>query len=166
MRRGCMLSLDLFDIYSKDIVGDALEGFGGGVEFGGRGITSLGCADDAALVCSGEEELIDLLSRIGQAGEERDILLDTRKTKIMVVDRDDNDTDFAMPGNGIEVVNQFEYLGSIVSDRGGSTAEMGRRLAMARSTVQINSKGAVEGKRGRGRPPISWTDDRKCLDKE
>ena len=68
-------------------------------------------------------------------------LLNTKKTKIMVVDRDNNinNTDFTIAGNKIEVVNQFEYLGSIMNNKGESTTEIRRRLAMARSTVQSMS---------------------------
>ena len=117
---------------------NALEGFNGGVKFGGKKITNLRYADDTTLVCSSREELIDLLNRIKQASEEKD-LLNTKKIKIMVVDRDNNTTDFTIAGNKIEVVNQFEYLGSIINNKGESTTEIRRRLAMARSTVQSMS---------------------------
>ena len=117
---------------------NALEGFNGGVKFGGKKITNLRYADDTTLVCSSREELIDLLNRIKQASEEKD-LLNTKKIKIMVVDRDNNNTDFTIAGNKIEVVNQFEYLGSIINNKGESTTEIRRRLAMARSTVQSMS---------------------------
>ena len=46
---------------------NALEGFNGGVKFGGKKITNLRYADDTTLVCSSREELIDLLNRIKQA---------------------------------------------------------------------------------------------------
>ena len=54
----------------------------------------------------------------------------------MVVDRDNNNTDFTVAGNKIEVVNRFEYLGSIITNKGESTTEMRRRMTMARSTLQ------------------------------
>ena len=81
---------------------NALEGFNGGVKFGGKKITNLRVADDNTLVCSSREELIDLLNRIKKASEEKD-LLNTKKTKIMVVDRDNNNTDFTIAGNKIEL---------------------------------------------------------------
>ena len=115
---------------------NALEGFNGGVQFGGKKITNLRYADDTTLVCSSREKLIDLLNHIKQASEEKDLLLNTKKTKIMVVDRDNNNTDFTVAGNKIEVVNRFEYLGSIITNKGESTTEIRRRMAMARSIVQ------------------------------
>ena len=135
VRQGCILSPNLFNIYSEDIMRNALEGFNGGVKFGGKKITNR-YADDTTLVCSSRKELMDLLNRIKQASEEKDLLLNTKKTKIMVVDRDDNNTDFTIAGNKIEVVNRFEYLGSIITTKGESTTEIRRRMAMARSTVQ------------------------------
>ena len=52
---------------------NALEGFNGGVKFGGKKITNLRYADDTPRV--------DLLNRIKQASEEKDLLLNTNKTK-------------------------------------------------------------------------------------
>ena len=69
VRQGCILSLNLFNIYSEDIMRNALEGFKGGVKFGGKKITSLRYADDTTLVCSSREELIDLLNCIKRASE-------------------------------------------------------------------------------------------------
>ena len=117
----------------------AVERFNGGVKFGGKKITNvtnlLRYADNITLICSSREELIEFLNRIKQASEEKDLLLNTKKTKILAVDRDNNDTDSTVARNKIEVVNRFEYLGSIVTNKGESTTEIRRMMAMARSTV-------------------------------
>ena len=43
-------------------------------------------ADDTTLVCSSKEELLELLGAVKEASEKKGLLLDTKKTKIMVVD--------------------------------------------------------------------------------
>ena len=101
---GIPFSLPSFNIYSEDIMREALEGFNGGVKFGGTKITNLRYADDTTLVCSSREELIDLLNRIKKASEEKDLLLNTKKTNIMVVDKDSNNNDFTTDGKTIEIL--------------------------------------------------------------
>jgi hypothetical protein len=130
------MSPNLFNIYSEDIMRTALEGFEGGVKFGGTKISNLRYADDTTLICSSRAELIDLLKHIKDASERKGLLLNTKKTKIMVVDRDRTNDEFVIDGQQIEEVKQFEYLGSMINNIGDSTTEIKRRLAMARSTVQ------------------------------
>ena len=60
MRQGCILSPNLFNIYSEDIMREALEGFDSGVKFGGTKITNLRYADDTTLICNSRHELLGL----------------------------------------------------------------------------------------------------------
>ena len=86
LRQGCILSPSLFNLYSEEIMREALEGFEGGVSFGGMKITNLRYADDTTLVCASRKELMNLLKRIKIASERKGLLLNTKKTKIMVLD--------------------------------------------------------------------------------
>ena len=115
---------------------EALEGFNGGVKFGGTKITNLRYADDTMLICNSRHELLDLLRRIKDASEKKGLLLNTKKTKIMMVDRNRTKEDFIIDKQQIEEVSQFEYLGSMINNIGDSTVEYKSRLAIARSTVQ------------------------------
>ena len=74
-------------LYSDDIMREALEGFNGWVKFGGTKITNLRYADNTTLICNSRHELPDLLRCIKDASERKGLLLNTKKTKIMVVDR-------------------------------------------------------------------------------
>ena len=49
------------------------------------------CADDTTLLCESKEDLMELLTRIQHLSKEKGLLLNTRKTKIMVVDRNRTD---------------------------------------------------------------------------
>ena len=65
------------------------------------------------------------------------LLLNTRKTKIMVVDKDrERKEDFVLDGEKIEEVESVVYLGSLINTKGSRAQEIGRRLAMGRGAVQ------------------------------
>jgi hypothetical protein len=136
LRQGCILSPSLFNIYSEEIMREALEGFEGGVRFGGMMINNLRYADDTTLICASREELMMLLQRVKQASAKKGLLLNTKKTKIMVKDGARTNDDFFLDGQQIEEVDEFDYLGSLVNNRSDSTTEIRRRLAIARNTTQ------------------------------
>ena len=67
----------------------------------------------------------------------KNLLLNTQKTKIMVVDKDrESKDDFVLDGEKIEEVESFVYLGSLINTKGSSTQEIRSRLAMGRGAVQ------------------------------
>jgi len=136
LRQGCILSPSFFNIYSEEIMREALEEFEGGISFGGVKITNLRYADDTTLVCGSRKELMDLLQRVKKESEKKGLLLNTKKTKIMVVDKNQSEEDFIMEGQKIEKVEEFEYLGSLINIRSDSTTEIRRRLAIARNATQ------------------------------
>ena len=136
LRQGCILSPSFFNVYSEDIMREALEDFEGGVKFGGVKITNLRYADDTTLICSSRQELMDLLRRVKEASEKKGLLLNTKKTKIMFLDKEDTGADFSLDGQTIDVVQQFEYLGSLINTKSDSSTEIKRRLAIARKTLQ------------------------------
>ena len=123
LRQGCILSPNLFNIYSEDIMREALDGFTGGVKFGGSSITNLRYADDTTLICSSREELLALLKCIKEASEEKGLLLNAKKTKVMVIDRNGTGEDFLIDGQKIEEVEQFEFLGSMIDNKSDSTSK-------------------------------------------
>jgi len=99
-------------------------------------------ADDTTLVCGSKKELLDLLKAVKSASEKRGLKLNTKKTKIMVIDEERNDEEegFTLDGNNIEEVASFEFLGSVINTKGDCSQEVKRRLAMARSVVQQMTK--------------------------
>jgi hypothetical protein len=137
VRQGCPMSPALYNIYAESIMREALEGFFGGISIGGRMVSNLRFADDTTLVSSSKEELDDLLRRVKEASKTRHLLLNIQKTKIMVLDnnRPENDP-FIIDGERIEEVDSFVYLGSLINNKGSTTQELRRRLAIGREAVQ------------------------------
>jgi hypothetical protein len=131
------MSPALYNIYAESIMREALEGFFGGISIGGRMVSNLRFAADTTLVSSSKEELDDLLRRVKEASKTRHLLLNIQKTKIMVLDnnRPENDP-FIIDGERIEEVDSFVYLGSLINNKGSTTQELRRRLAIGREAVQ------------------------------
>ena len=96
---------------------EALEGVDGGIKFGGVKVNNLRYADDTTLLCSSRQDLMNLLSQVKSASEEKGLLVNTKKTKIMVLDKNDSGADFLLDGQKIEVVKQFEYLRSLINNK-------------------------------------------------
>ena len=85
--------------------------------------------------CSSTNELMDLLCCVKEASE-KGPLLNTKKTKIMVTDKQSSGEDFLLDGQVIEEVSEFGYLGSLINTKSDSTTEIKCRLAIARTTTQ------------------------------
>ena len=139
VRQGCILSPYLFNIYAEYIMRIALDGYEGQVSIGGRQITNLRYADDTTLIARTAAELQDLIERVKKTSEEYGLLLNVKKTKVMICGGT-NDHRIQADEEDIEVVNTFNFLGSLIVDTGGSSEEIKRRLAMARSsTISLTS---------------------------
>ena len=98
---------------------DVLEEFKGGITIGGHRISNLRYADDTTLICNSRTELMELIRSVKTASAERGLLLNTKKTKIMVVNNTQNGADdvFSLDGDAIDQVESFEFLGSIINNR-------------------------------------------------
>lgn len=108
-----------------------------GVKIGGLRINSLRFVDDTTLLCNSKDDLSNVLQRTKLASADKGLLLNAKKTKIMVVDK--NRTDFSsikLDGANLEEVKEFIYLGSLINTHGSSNQKIRRRLAMARNAVQ------------------------------
>ena len=134
VRQSCTLSPYLFNIYAEYIMRRALDGFEGQVSVGGRPISNLRYADDTTLLARSATELQDLIDRVQEASEEFGLFLNVKKTKIMVIG-DELDHPLQVDQENVEQVDTFNFLGSYIGKEGGSTVEIKRRLAMARTAV-------------------------------
>ena len=80
---------------------------------------------------------MQLLSRVEQLSKDKGLLLNTKKTKIMVIDKNRVDhTPFTLDGRPIEEVHSINYLGSTVYREGKCFEEIKRRVILGRATAQ------------------------------
>lgn len=154
VRQGCILSPLLFNLYGEYIMRKVLQdvedfAYGSdddssderlvewrrGVSIGGLRVTNLRYADDTTLVASNVENMTAFLKRLEEVSAEFGLHVNRAKTKMMVINRPESNSPDITEIEGIEVVNHFTYLGSIVDNSGGCRTEIRRRIQLAKSAM-------------------------------
>lgn len=75
------------------------------------------------------------MEKLARISEELGLAINATKTKIMIVDRANNNLPHTRQVAGFEVVNSFVYLGAMITNKGGCTEEIKRRIAIARTAT-------------------------------
>ena len=131
VRQGCPLSPVLFNIFLERIMQMSLENFQAGVSIGGREICNLRFADDIDLIADGEEELQELTTRLELTVKKFGMEINTDKSKILVNSRQPTQPcTININNTPLEQVNQFKYLGAVVTTDGDSSKELRTRLTL------------------------------------
>ena len=98
VRRGCLLSPTLFNIFLERITTDALEGHEGTVSTGGRTITNLRFADDIDGLARKKEELAKFAERLDKASTVYVLEISAEKTTLMTNNTSGINTEIKMNG--------------------------------------------------------------------
>ena len=133
VRQGCVLSPILFNLYTDKIFREDLAG----IRIGDEVYSNLRYADDTVLVAESEEELQQLVDEIKERSGRHGLKMNVKKTKTMVIRRDVKEVckvNIQVDGKILEQVEEYLYLGHIVTEDGKCETEIRRRIAIARST--------------------------------
>ena len=95
-------------------------------------------ADDTTLLANSQAELQDLIERVRIASENGGLFFNVKKTKIMACVNDDEPVMLTVGGQAIDVVQDFNFLGSYITNKGGSAKEIKQRLAIAGARGSTN----------------------------
>ena len=86
VRQGCVLSPVFFNMYSEELINEALQDESG-LEVNGMTINNIRFADDTVLLASTEGELQRLLDKINESCKAYGMELNAKKTKVMVIEK-------------------------------------------------------------------------------
>ena len=136
VRQGCVLSPDLFNLYSQKMIEelDELEG----IRVGGVNVNNIRYADDTVLIADTQEKLQELVSALERACEARgmEINVGPGKTEVMGLTKRNEDlrVRITLGGRSVPQVERYKYLGCVIAKDGRSESEVVTRIGMAKSS--------------------------------
>lgn len=135
VRQGCIISPLLFNIYTELIMRIALEDWTDGIAIGGLKISNLRYADDTTLFATSSRHMEELLSKMESVSLGFGLRINRSKTKVMIVDRINNNSPEVTTIANCDVVQSYIYLGALITNEGGCAEEIKRRMAITRSAM-------------------------------
>ena len=160
VKQGCVLAPTLFGIFFavllKQAFGDTNEGIYLHTRMDGNlfNLTSLlkaktkigKCkvrdflfADDAAIATHDENSLQHLMDRFSKACQQFGLTISIKKTNVMG-QQVDTPPNISIAGEQLDTVNEFTYLGSVISDTLSLDTELNQRIGKASSTLSRLTK--------------------------
>ena len=106
-----------------------------GVNIGGKNINNLRYADDTALIADSQEKLQELVSILVRESESKGLRVNVSKTQVLVVSKGDTQVpaNIVVNDQRLKQVQNFKYLGSIISEDGRSDSDINARIAIAKT---------------------------------
>ena len=103
-------------------------------------INNLGYADDTVLIAEDEASLQDLVNAIKDESEKCGLLMNIKKTKVMLLTKDTKEISIHIDHKEVEQVQSFTYLGQLITDDGKSQGEIRSRIGLAKNALSKRYK--------------------------
>ena len=137
LKQGCPLSPLLFNLYIDDISEYIENMTDPDVSLQGQMISHFLYADDLVLLSTSKEGLQTKLDGLSKFAEDRDLTVNTKKSKIMVFNKTGRryKVDIKINGNKLEVVQKFTYLGIDITSSGFFTSAIKELASKAKKAM-------------------------------
>ena len=106
----------------------------GGIMVGSERIADLDFADDVALLADSWMVMVSMVMKMEQVTQRFGINISARKSEVLFIGRDEGDIrmeDIELRGQPMKQVNEFTYLGSVISSDGKLLKDIEKRRAAA-----------------------------------
>lgn len=127
VKQGCPLSPDLFNAVLQGIFNE-LNWEERGIKINGCYLTNLRFADDIVLFSTSPAELQILINNLNQSSIKRGLKMNPSKTKVMT---NSEKTKILLDNIEMEYVNEYVYLGQLISTKDREKQEISRRINLA-----------------------------------
>ena len=112
------------------------------MKINGHNIDNLRYADDTVLRSEDEASLQDLVTAVKDESEKCGLLMNIKKTKVMILTKDTKEKKCSIHNDHKEVeqVQSFIYLGQLITDDGKSEGEIISRICLAKNAFSKRYK--------------------------
>ena len=134
VRQRCLFSPTLLNIFLERKMCEALDDHEGSVSIGGRLITDFSFADVIVVNAEEEEEAGVLIDRLERTTTRYKMEIGPNKTKVMTNNPNGFQRELKIKGQRLEEVENFKYLGAIISNE-GSKPDQNSRIAQTTAAL-------------------------------